>query len=172
MNSDEENAKQLFFDYACSHYYMFHDGVEEEFKKYNISEIQEQEWRREFIDSWIGKLSVDDPYPLKRLRDTSAQEAISALRNLGFQGDSYSKLWCANAILDFIKGSESWAKQGNDAAIELFDKLATENIVISKEHRTKITLVMMLSLGTFTPEAFIRKYAANKLSDLERKNEY
>ena len=46
---DEADAKRMFFDYACNSFFMSHDGVYEEYKRYGISEAQEKERCREYI---------------------------------------------------------------------------------------------------------------------------
>jgi hypothetical protein len=169
MTTNIENAKKIFFDFACSYYYMQHDGVYEEYEKYNISEEQEKDWRKEYIDLWISKLSVDDTLPLRRLTDANAQEVIPALADMSNNGDSYTKYWCAKAILDFATGKKVFTEQVKETIHALLKPLAEGTIKISNKNRAKITFSEKLLFGVFTSEAYIRKYAKFHLNNLERK---
>ena len=95
---DEVDVRRIFFDYACNGFFMAHDGVYEEYKRYGISEAQEKEWRREYVALWVSRLEIDDLMPVDRLRDAWAGEALPALMEMADRGDSYAKLWYANAI--------------------------------------------------------------------------
>jgi len=169
MTANIENAKKIFFDFACNYYYMQHDGVYEEYKKYNITDEQEKDWRREYIEFWVIKLSVEDTLPLRRLMDADAQELIPALVNMANNGDSYTKYWCAKAILDFSMGKKVFTEQLKETIHSLLKPLAEKPITISKQNKTKITFSSMLLFGVFTPESYIRKYAKLQLDNLERK---
>lgn len=41
MDNPKEAAKKMFFNFACSHCYMWHDGVEEEYDRYGIEKAEE-----------------------------------------------------------------------------------------------------------------------------------
>jgi hypothetical protein len=173
MNMDEQRkAKKIFFDFACNHYYMQHDGVYDEYKKYNVSEKQEKEWRIEYIDFWVDKLSVDNPLSLSRLIDANAKELIPALVNMSNNGDGFTKYWCAKAILDFSMRSKDFPEKVKDIVRVLLKPLADGVVIILEQNKTKISFTSILLSGTFTPEAYIRKYAKLQLSNLERKIYY
>jgi hypothetical protein len=172
MTENIEIAKKLFFDFACNYYYMRHDGVYEEYKKFNITEEQEKDWRREYIEFWINKLSIEDTFPLRRLIDANAQELIPALVNVSNNGDSYTKYWCAKAILDFSIGRKDFTEHTKEIVSALLKLLVDGPITISKQNKTKISFSSMLLSGVFTPEKYIRKYAKLQLNNLERKTNY
>ena len=98
LNDDMENAKKLFFDYACNTFFMLHDGVWEEYKALRTTPAQEAEWRREYIAFWVGQLSTDDLTAVQKLDDANAGEALADLMKMADQGDDYAKLRYAITI--------------------------------------------------------------------------
>ena len=125
-------------------------GLGEEYKKYGISENQEQEWYREYIEFWVNQLSVDDLTPVNRLSDAWAGEALPDLIKMADQGDSYAKLWYANAIWDIAKGvsvSGSLRRQARNTSINLWQSIVQGSIEVSENHKGADTLNSPAILG-------------------------
>jgi hypothetical protein len=166
---DEADAKRMFFEYACNSFFMSHDGVYEEFKRYGISEAQEKEWRREYIVQWIGRLEVDDLTPVNRLHDAWASEALPALIEMASKGDSYAKLWYANAIWHLANGSDCsmilrW--KARKAAIDLWQLLQAECIELTQAHKEHIRQYLW-AFHASIPEEYVRIYASRQLKSAQ-----
>jgi hypothetical protein len=163
---DLEKAKKLFFDYSCNQYFMIHDGVYEEFKRYGIRLEQEIAWRKEFISYWENRLSVDDLHPLDQLEHTNAVESIPSILTLADKGDGYAKLWYANALWKLCsleKAPVELQKQGKQKSTELWQELSKQDIgEISENHKKKI-MPFLFAMGASTPEEYVRTYAKKQL---------
>ena len=95
---NKEKAKQMFFDARCRHFFILDEGKWDEYKQLGATGEDEKKWREEYIQIWIGKLSVTDLEAIERLRSANANEAIPALIDLCDKGDSFAKLSFANAL--------------------------------------------------------------------------
>src|SRR5688572_22922141 len=102
-----DQAKQLFWDYACSHFFMAHAGVRDQYLPFGATEERERQWRREFIAVWIARLATTDPTALNKLSNADAIEAVEPIMALAQTGDDYSKLWYANAIWNLVTRNET-----------------------------------------------------------------
>lgn len=162
---DEAEAKKMYFDYACNIFFMLHDGDYEEYKEYGINEAQEKEWRHEYIALWVSRLEVDDLTPVDRLSNAWASEALPAIMEMADQGDSYAKLWYANAIWHLADGSNCdtisrW--KARKAAIDLWQSLQTECIVLTQRHNNHIRPYLW-AFHASAPEEYVRSYARQQL---------
>lgn len=172
--TDKEQAKKIFFDYACSHFFMDHDGVGEKYKKFNITKSEEEEWHREYIAYWVSKLSTDDLFPLHRLRDAWASEALPSLIDLVNKGDSLARLWYANAIWELAKslGVHSNIREpAIKVAKDTWHSLMTEELAFSPNHRAQIINTILPALNASTPEEYVRNYAKQELDEYEKWNQ-
>ena len=169
MRAEEADAKRMYFEYACHTFFMANDGVYDEYKKFGISEVQEKEWRREYIELWVSRLEVDDLTPVDRLRGAWAGEALPPLIELADRGDSYAKLWYANAIWQLANGTNidmtlRW--QARKVAVDLWQSLQTERIELTKSHEEHVRQCQ----GAFhasTPEEYVRIYASRQLKSAQ-----
>ena len=166
--ADLEKAKKLFFEYSCNQFFMIHDGVYQEFKKFGIREEQEIEWRKEYIAHWESQLSLNDLHPLDQLENTVAVESIPSLLKLADQGDDYAKLRYANALWTLCRSENvpmESQKQGRQKSIEIWQKLSQQPIGgISESHRKKI-LPVLFAMSAKTPEEYVRNYAKRQLEE-------
>jgi len=101
---NKEKARQMFFDSSCRHFFMFDEGKWDEYKKLGATGEDEKKWRQEYVQIWIGKLSVIDLEAIDHLRSANAREAIPALIEICDAGDSFAKLSFANALWDLSGG--------------------------------------------------------------------
>ncbi|CAG0934793.1 hypothetical protein TFLX_03669 [Thermoflexales bacterium] len=158
----------MFFDYACNTFFMSHDGVYEDYKCYDISDAQEKEWRREYIALWISRLGVDDLTHVDRLCDAWADEALPALMEMAAKGDSYAKLWYANAIWQLADGSSCdmlvrW--KARRVANALWQSLLTEDIELTESHKVHIASLLP-ALQSSAPDEYIQRYARQRLESM------
>ncbi len=169
MAKDREQAKKIFFDYACNHFYMWHDGVDEEYKKFLISPAQENEWRREYTEYWASRLELDDMTPVNSLRNAHAHEALPDLIRMAGQGDGYARLWYANAIWELGHGTGVPAglrDQAREMSLSLWQALIEQPFELSNSHRATIA-PSMKDLEASTPEEYVVNYARAKLEQAQ-----
>ena len=164
-----DKAKKIFFDYECSHFYMSRDGIDEKYYKYHISEEQELEWRKEYIDHWVSQLSVDDMTAVQRLDGACAIEALPNLIYIADRGDSFAKLWIANAIWSITKRDPAidpdLQKRAIDTAVTLWKSILADKVWLSECHRKEISPGSIKALKASTPEEYTVNYARNKLDE-------
>jgi hypothetical protein len=168
MDKSLEKAKRMFFDFACRKFFMAHDGVLDEYEKFRITEAQEQAWRDECVSCWVSQLSTEDLMPFARLEDAEAIEALPALISVSEQGDSLSRLWCANATWHLAKRVSFYSSittKAIDTARDCWQALLEQPIKLSASHRDFITPFMMKAFDASTPEAYIVNYAKRKLDE-------
>jgi hypothetical protein len=166
---DQEQAKKIFFEYSCNHYYMSREGIN--FKKYHIAKEKEAEWRNEFIAEWISKLSTDDLTAVHKLEGAYAIEAVPELVAIANQGDSYVKLWVANAIwtISFKNDADRvLQKQTRNAAIELLELILASQVQLSENHKKAIPSEGIKNLHASTPEEYIVNYAKDILKEAKK----
>lgn len=60
VDENLQRAKEIFFQYACNHFYLNREVETIEYKRFDISKEQEKIWYREYVSYWTGKLSLDD----------------------------------------------------------------------------------------------------------------
>jgi hypothetical protein len=56
MDNNILKAKEIFFKYGGSHYFMYREGDLENYEKYSISEAQEREWLEEYQNELLMKI--------------------------------------------------------------------------------------------------------------------
>ena len=166
---DQEQAKKIFFEYSCNHYYMSREGIN--FNKYHIGKEQQAEWRNEFITDWISKLSVDDLTAVHKLEGAYAIEAVPDLSAIADKGDSYVKLWVANAIWSISFKNDidrALQKQTREAATKLLELIIASQVQLSENHKKAIPSVGIENLRASTPEEYIVNYAKSILKDAKK----
>jgi hypothetical protein len=168
MDKSLEKAKKIFFDFACRKFLMARDGVLEKYEKFGITEAQEQAWHNEYVSYWVSQLSTEDLMPFARLEDAEAIEALPALISMSEQGDSLTRLWCANAIWYLAKRVRFYSTittRAINTARDCWQTLIEQPIELSESHRESITPFVMDAFGASTPESYIINYAKRKLAD-------
>ncbi|MDY0020665.1 MAG: hypothetical protein RBT47_11765 [Anaerolineae bacterium] len=166
MDTGKEEAKKLFFEFACNHFYMDHDGMGETYAQFDVSEAEEAQWRQEYIALWVSRLSTEDLTAVNSLTSAWAGEALPALIAMADKGDSYARLWYANALWDLATGISTAAEtheQAIQTAVRLWRSLSQGPIELSESHRAMITPSSMNYLEAATPEEYVRNYAKRRL---------
>jgi len=165
MDTPKDAAKKLFFEYACNHFYMAHDGIEQEYRQFAVSPAEEEEWRREYVALWVSRLSPTDLTAVNRLTAARAGEALPALLAVAEQGDAFARLWYANALWDLATTVVSPAevqRQAFRTAIDLWESLLREPIDLTAAHRAEIW-PNVVWLEATTPEEYVQNYARRQL---------
>jgi len=174
MDDHKAKAKRMFFDYACRTFFMHNDGVLEEYRKFGITESEEKEWRQEYIAFWLSQLDVDGLTAVNRLCDADAGEALPDLIKMAGKGDSYAKLWYANAIwhiasrASIFDASMLVQNQAIQTAIDLWQSLVQGPIELSDNHTAEIS-PNMKHLGASMPEEYVLNYAKRMLNEARTK---
>lgn len=165
-----EEAKKIFFDYSCSHFYMSRDGVDEKYARFNVGADQEALWRQEYIDLWVSRLSPNDLEALTMLGYAWALEALDDILYMAERGDSYTKLFTAIEILAMLHrtsgGSSKTRARAEAAAESLLTSVSSGEIWISDLHEAQIQPESLKALKARTAEEYVRNYAARKLSEM------
>ena len=169
MSNNRHRAKEIYFYYACNHFFLDRDGDSDEYKSFSVTAREEQEWRKEYIEIWINKLSVDDLHPIDRLRDAGVNEALPVMIKMADKGDSFSKLWFANAMYDMARWmifSPILRFRAMSKAKNLWKQLSQNSIELTEAHRKEITRGTMRALSAADAEEYIRNYARRKLEEI------
>ena len=165
MDNENAEAKKMFFDYCCNHFFMMHNGESDKYRKYRISKRQEKLWRKEFIAYWVGRLDPNDLTALHHLKDAGAIEVLPEIIVQADKGDGYAKLWYADAI--WWIADIPWyfkRKPALDTAIKLWKSLVEKPFEITKAHKAEISGYLNI-LGLKTPEEYIVTIAKRNLSE-------
>jgi hypothetical protein len=176
---DRQKARRVFFSYACNHFHLDRDGMLPEYEKLGVTAQDEQEWRREFVEHWTARLSVDDMTPLERLDLADAHEALPRLMAMAEKGDSFARLWFANVIwhLASSMGQTAYlqprreqqrrirdAKRAGKCAVRLYRSIISTKTWVTEEHRDYVAPYLAYFDAT-TAEEYILAYAARKLHE-------
>lgn len=172
MDENLEKAKKLFFDYACSPYFMARDGVDAQYKSYGPTKELEAEWQAEYISHWVSQLSFDDFHALGQLEHAWAVEALPDLIRMCGQAEGYAKLEYADAIWYLSKSSsldENGRQKAQETAIKAWEDLVLGNFSIPEHLRKKI-ISNMARVDMTTPENYIINQATKQLQEAKQTN--
>lgn len=161
VDENLQRAKEIFFQYACNHFYLNREVEAVEYKRFDISKEQEKIWYREYVSYWISQLSLDDLGALNHLRDAYAEEALPELLRLSTLGDSFAKLSFANTIWDIAYGgmmSPIMRERSRRKAVSIWQALLNNPIELTDSH------------GQIVTEDYILNYARNKLEESKKRN--
>ena len=161
VDENLQRAKEIFFQYACNHFYLNREVEAVEYKKFDISKEQEKIWCREYVSYWMSQLSLDDLRALNPLRYTYAEEALPELLRLSTLGDSFAKLSFANTIWDIAYGgtmSPIMRESSRRKAVSIWQALLNNPIELTDDHRQIVT------------DDYILNYARNKLGESKKRN--
>ena len=189
-----DRAKEIYFHYSCNDFFLNTGDDVKEYRKYNISIAQENNWRREYIRNWIGKLSIDDFQAMNNLKTAGAGEALPELIKISKMGDSLAKLWFADAIWEIaLNGGMSPILQNyaRQQSILLWKSLINKPIYLTDSHNLEVSDIVktLIQINTITqsdrirrglpasqnnlyattPNEYISNYANIKLKESEKK---
>jgi hypothetical protein len=163
MNS----AKELFWEFACNHFFIAHDGMMDEYLKLGGKNPEEEKiWRAEYIEYWINNFAQDELLALRKLGDATAVEALARLTNYHTFRDDWIKFWYAFYILELSNASqEKQQKQhAQNKADRLLRELIREDLSILPEHRAWLSKEAQEALSAATAEEYIKHYALTLLN--------
>lgn len=175
---DSQRAKEIFFHYACNHFFLDREVDVKEYEKFNISREQEHRWRQEYIFHWVSQLSVADFQAVDKLDAANAGEALREMIGMSELGDSFAKLRYANALWNIASGSVMFSiarARAKRKAVLLWKSLLKNRVELTDDHRKHISQIIedqarvQKSVRAVTPEDYILNYARNKLTEAEEK---
>jgi len=171
-----DEAKELFLKYLGNGFHMHRDGVLDIYRKYYIDSEIEKEWLNEHFYELIEKLkSSESTYIFWLLCEVikvtkSANKIEYLMDNVNLcivNWDSFERLRVAEEIKGLIEFfSKNYKEQSSEIlkykniAIDIFNSVIHEQVVISEDTRQKVALENVLS------EENLRIRAVNGLRDL------
>lgn len=159
MDSVNERAKELYVNYCGSTEQMARDAVYDEYMQYNVSTVQEREWRAERVAYWMGKLSLQDSQPIIALSQWRAKEALPLLIEMADEGDDHIRLVRANMIwklaIDYAPGYDEINERAMRTALRTWKSIAEAPVVIVDQN--------FKPYDGSKPEDFIRAWAREHL---------
>ena len=160
-------AKEMFWQYACNHFFIAHDGVHEDYAKLGGGDKEEEAiWRAEFIADQLKKLSFEDFDPLQQLRNANAGEAIPALLEIDDYGDDYSRFWYAFTLHDLASydtATKENKKRALNRASELWSGILKHPVGISEANRSQVGDYMLEHIQAKNAEGYVKNYTESKL---------
>lgn len=171
VQENMNRAKEMFWQYACNHFFIAHDGVHEEYAKLGGGDKEaEAIWRAEFISDQLSKLSVHDFDPLQQLRNANAGEAIPGLLEIHDYGDDYSRFWYAFTLHDLARyesATKTNKKRALSKALDLWNEIIKSPKGISEVNRAQVGDFMLENLEAKTAEGYVKNYTESKLRELK-----
>ena len=150
---------------------MSRDGADHEYDQYGVTAEQEAKWRKEYIDYWISRLSMDDFEAINNLSHAWAVEAMPDLIKICIQAEGYAKLHYADSIWQLSKSSnlqENIRKQAIETSIRAWESLLTGNFNIPEHFRKKI-ISSMPPIEATTAENYVVNSAKRQLEKVKKR---
>ncbi len=91
VNAPPERAKQLYIDHAGNSYYMWVNGVRDEYESYHVPEAQESEWTKEAVADLVARLPLYDRGTWFELANWQARDALPDMLKYPPPGDSWTR---------------------------------------------------------------------------------
>lgn len=166
-----QSAKEMFWDYSCSHLYICHDGHPTWYEYLNLGggdKEKEIQWRKEFIEHWVTRLSPIDLEPMVKLCAAKAHESIKEVISISVEGDDLTKLLHSLHLekLSRIQGAEPQDAQSVlIKAFSIWEDLVTNPTGLSPESTARLQDHGALdALNARSPEEYIQNYALSKIN--------
>lgn len=167
MSDSKLRAKEIFWRYACNHFFLDRDGALAEYQALRPTPADEIAWRNEYVAAWESKLSVEDLAPLSKLSSAWATESIPRIVELSEAGDGYAQLFFANALWHLSESDalpKATRNAVQDVALRIWHRLTKERVRLSDAHRSEISQEALLALGAGSPEDYVRNYAQRQVA--------
>jgi len=155
-------AKELFLKYIGNGFQMHRDRVLDIYREYNIDSEIEKEWLNEYFSELIEKLSSSKSPDiifsrlcavLQATKSSNKMEYLMNILNLYITNwDTFERLRIAEELRDLIKFfSNNHREQSSEIlkhkniAIDIFNSVFHEQVLISEETKQKVVLEYVLS---------------------------
>lgn len=170
----KRTAKEIYVQYGCSTSGRWREGDYDEYKSHGISEEQESEWRKEYQKDLLNLLESDPcnggfivsayVHCATKREQERLDPLMDILEDKKSEMDSFSKMICAETILDFL--TNEWIRRDRrerlrSLGIDLLQSVIREPGNINKRYREMGHLRNKLS------EDRILKRASELLADFE-----
>jgi hypothetical protein len=158
-----DSAKQLFWEYSCNHFFLYHDDKMDEYIKLGGKDPQkEKEWRKEYIEYWMDKVETDELKAFNKLSYADATEILKQLTKKRHFKDDYIKFWYAFTLINLANIKDSNKRDKINAikkAKTILNELINKDISLSSQSEKSITKEMMESLKANTKKEYIITYS-------------
>lgn len=161
-----KTAKELFWDYACSHFYLWHDGILDEYIQLGGNDPQkEKAWREEYVQFWLKQIDTNELEVFSKLNHAYAVEVIVDLLSFNNFKDDYIKFWYAYALYSLSEHSSNFIRKirARSRAKNIFKELSKKDIFLNKESKKDITPTMRKAFNAKTKEEYITNYSIHML---------
>lgn len=155
MGINDLRAKDIFFKYGGSHFYMEREGEYSEYKEYKISKEQEDRWIQEYQKGLLTQIKNDE---IVQQNFNSLCTSIRQYKNLDYlkelvevvidKGqilDTFSIMLMAEGILGIVESLEK-SNLGNDRRI-IFARVSSINLLKSLLERPVVVSPKYLHQG-------------------------
>ena len=124
MSPDLEKAKRIYFDCCCNLMYLQRDGLAWGYYDFKISKDQEQEWRQEFIQHWLGELQKGNIKAVLKLENAGAYEYAQQYYAMRNNGDYDLKYNIAQMLFNLATKPLYVANKPDQSALEECKRLS------------------------------------------------
>jgi hypothetical protein len=128
-----EKAKEIFFSHNGQFYHIAHDGMYDEYKRYNIDEIVEKQWAEELISLRLNeyKETSDFRYLMPLAEYYNRYDMLNEILTVKLKGDYLNKLVVIELLTGLLCKNKDRIDHYNDkrkTVIQFYDVLKNENI--------------------------------------------
>ncbi len=165
-STQTKTAKELFWDYSCSHFHLWHDGMMEEYVQLGGNNPQkEKAWREEYIQYWLKQIDTNELEVFRKLHYAYAVEVIDDLISFNSFKDDYIKFWYAYTLYNLSESSKNFINKfrARSRAKNIFKELSIKDIFLNKESNKDITPSMRKAFDAKTKEEYISNYSIQML---------
>lgn len=124
----EKLAKEIFLKYSGSHFYMDREGEYEYYKSFNISDEQEQQWIKDYLQETLNIIKNEDIVSDNFINFATAitqfkdiyhfEQLINLVKSKNDHLDSFSRMRMAEDILNIVESlSRNWSILMKNASI-------------------------------------------------------
>lgn len=153
MKKHYDNAKEIYFNYLGNTFFMGMDGIEDEYKKYNISKVTEREWDNELREYLINSIKKEKNLMKKEhmfLNFELFSERVQSIDNLEFmvifikdnihKFDTFTTLrMCEDTIklaTQYSSSDKLKSKETINKVIGYLNTLKEQPVIISQDYYT------------------------------------
>lgn len=141
MNSIEK-AKELFFQYDGSRFYMSRNGVEDEFAIYNISEALQKQWLLELREQKLAKLGERSNWRIIHFLNHHALEGyLDKLISNEPLGDFWEKCTYLEELVKYTNNTQRPNKLLLEKVLEYFNFWIIKIKEIAKSEQSKQRII-------------------------------